>query len=231
MKRAVIKGIWGVSEPLTRARNKLNAEVPSTIKNPLSLPCVTYAFGKENCDFVKKSGDDCVLIDDKPFLFEPKFQFRNKLEMIKYAMEVDGYDEILWVDWDCVPVKKMPSNYWDIFSKKESFQACLHIYHRKKCGWRKFSPRTVPNGGFIYLRDKSVISEVIKMWEANQQDNDEPAWAKYTDSIMGEFVGTPDSLKKYWDMFEPDFCNIHGGSPFSAELLNSKDVCFIHMHG
>jgi len=231
MKRAIIKGIWGTSEPPTKARNKLKAEIPSIIKHQFTIPSIIYAFGQENCDFVKKSGANCILLNDNPAPFESKYQFRNKLEMIKYAMEVDGYDEILWIDWDCVPIKKMPDNYWGVLNKKESFQACLHIYHRKKCGWRKRSPRTVPNGGFIYLRDKTIISKVINIWEGNQQDNDEPAWAKYTDSIMGEFIGTSESLKKYWDMFEPYFCNLHGGSPFSEELLKSKDICFIHNHG
>jgi len=198
-------------------------------KKELNEPFSVYVFGEDNYKMATDKGFDCVLIDDKPYRFDlVKHQYRHKLEIIRYAMEEDGYDEILYMDWDVVPQKKMPSNYWDVLGQKESFQACLQVYHRRKAYWRKEELRKVPNGGFIYIRDKTIPQRAIDLWEnLGSQDNDEPAWAKMTDEMMGGWQG----IDKFWDLFEIPFCNLHKGSPHSQEKLKSKDVCFIHYQG
>ena len=146
-------------------------------------------------------------------------------------MENDDYDEILWVDWDCYPLKEMPDNYWDIMGKKESFQANLMTYHHRQCWWRKHASRTVPNGGFIYLRDRAIVSRVMSIYDSYKGINDEPAWARYIDDFIGDWGNLQASYKKYWDMFEPELCCVYKASPFSEELLKSRDVCFRHVFG
>lgn len=233
MKRAIIRGLWGIKDKAhrsTASRYKIDNEISSTITNKFREPFITYVFGKENYDFITKTHkENVILLDDNPAPFDQiKYQFRNKLSIIQHAMENDGYDEVLWMDWDCVQIKKFPSNYWDIFNKKEFIQANLMMYNRKKCNWRKESLRKVPNGGFLYMRDKTIPSKIIKIWEElGMCDNDEPAVAKYMDTITGGWQG----MDKYWELFEAPFCNLKNKCPYPKELIATKDVCVIHCHG
>ena len=232
MKRGFIRGVWGIHEKTHRIlerRFRTDNDIQTIKKNQFNEPFVTYIFGEDNYKGLTSEGFDCKLLLKEPQAFDlVKYQFRNKLEMLKYAMEEDGYDEIVYLDWDCVPQKKIPSDFWDQLGKKEPFQACLQLYHRKKCHWRPDELRKVPNGGFIYIRDKSIPSEAIKLWEeTGKNDSDEIAWAKMTDNWVGGWQGSD----RYWDLFEPMFCNIHKNSPHSKEKLETKDVCFIHYQG
>jgi hypothetical protein len=233
MKRGFIRGLWGIfdkSHRITNRRYSIENDIKDILNNKFGELFKTYVFGKENYDGLRKMGvEDCDLFDEKPFMFDLiKHQYRHKMEIIKYAMENDGYDELVYLDWDCVPQKKINPDFWDELNKKASFQANLQLYHRKKCGWRAEDQRKVPNGGFIYLRDKTLPSLAIQYWEKlKMPDNDEPAWAKVTDEIVGGWKGAG----KYWELFEPMCCNLRGSSPYPKELLLKKDVCFIHYQG
>jgi len=234
MKRGVIRGLWGVydkSNRITRRRYQMDNDMNKIRGNKFNEPFVVYVFGEENCKHATDNGFDCILIDKEPARFDlVKYQYRHKLELLKYAMEEDGYDEILYMDWDCIPFKRLPSNYWDILGEKESFQACLQMYHRRKAHWRPKELRKVPNGGFVYIRDKSIPQRAIDLWEATgMQDSDEPAWAKMTDQMTGE--NGWEGMEKFWDLFEIPFCNLHKASPYPKELLATKDVCYIHRQG
>ena len=232
MKRTILRGIWGTAKTVRRnAKAKILLEVPNIIHNEYTLPFTCYAYGKDNKKFIEDNGGTAILLNDDPMPFPPEEQFRNKLEMIRYAMEEDHYDEILWIDWDCYPTKALPENFWSVLGKKESIQACLMIYMRKKAMWRKWCKRTIPNGGFLYIRDKKIPSKIIELWNTNRQDNDEPAIAMYMDTFIGNWEDREASLSKYWQLFEPDFCNLIRAYAYPTELINTKNVCFIHSQG
>jgi hypothetical protein len=162
-----------------------------------------------------------------------KYQYRHKMEVIRYAMEEDKYDEIVWLDWDCIPQKKLPEDFWKKCGQKGPIQGCLQMYYRKKCNWRIVNKRKVINGGFLYIRDKTMPFRAIKLWETMLQDNDEPAWSLLIDKIDEEFLNnnwenTDLSMKRFWDIYETSYCVLGHGSPFPKELLDIKDACFIH---
>lgn len=253
MKRALIRALWGiykkdekhpeiintlsqkhcdltVSRYLSR-RNKMDRDMYKIWRNKLNDPFIVYVFGKENFEKVKTFGFNAVLINENPAPFNLITEtYRNKLEIIKYAMEVDGYDEIVYMDWDTIPTKKLLPNFWDILGKKEVFQANLQTYCRRKCPWRRSGDfRKVPNGGFIYIRDKSIPSKVISYWEELclkkiQSDNDEPAFAMLTDNMVGGWKG----IDLYWKLFEPEVCNLYKSSSFPKEQIAQKNICFMH---
>lgn len=248
MKRAFIRALWGVysKDPssadvinslsqkhslkkihgfLSR-RNKIDRDMFKTFRNGFSEPFIVYAFGQNNFDKAKAYKFDVKLIDKNPAPFSLVTEiYRNKLEILKYAMEVDGYDEIVFLDWDCKPQKKLPVDFWDIMGKKETIQANLMTYCRVKCRWRKEDRRKVPNGGFLYIRDKSIPAKAIKYWGTlRDKDNDEPAYALLTDAMMGGWKG----VDTYWKLFEPEFCNLIKCSSYPIDLLHQKNQCFIH---
>lgn len=232
MKRGFIRTVYGIyddSHRITKRRSRIDRDIERILHSKCNEPFVTYVMGEGNFNVLKEKGvENCVLLDKNPYRFDLiNYQYRNKMEVIAHAMQNDGYDELVYLDWDCVPQTKLPEDFWDRCREKDVFQATLQIYHRKKCGWRAESKRKVPNGGFIYLRDSSLPEKAIQWWKKlGKPDNDEPAWARVTDEMMGGW-----DMEQYWERFETMFCNLHRSSPFDQQRLKSKNECFIHFQG
>ena len=236
MKRAFIRGLWGEQpeslaedtpdkrKKMALRRRKMDRNIDALLKCKHQDPFIFYVFGDQNYNYLKKNGFDCVLLDKNPVKFNiVKHMYRHKLEIIKRAME--EYDEIIFLDIDCFQIHPLPSDFWKILNKKEVVQAPLFAYRHVKCPWRKTDKRKVPNGGFVYIRDKSIPDKVISAWEEiGKGDNDEPAWAKLTDDMIGGWQG----MEKYWEIFEPPFCRLGRGIPFSEELMKTKNIIFQH---
>jgi hypothetical protein len=230
MKRGFIRALWGIhddSHRILKRRYRVDRNILNIYKNKFNEPFRVYVMGRDNFNHLRKMGFDCTLICEEPYKFDlVKHQYRHKLEIIKNAML--DYDELIYLDWDCVPKKEIPADFWNKLGKKEVFQANLQQYHRRKAHWRNEEQRKVPNGGFIYLRDKTLPEKAIKYWEElGEGDNDEPAWAKITDDISGGWNG----IETYWKLFEPMFCDLHKNSPYDSSVLSEKNKCFIHYQG
>lgn len=233
MKRAFIRGLWGVYErgnDLIERRFKMDYDIKNTVKNKYSPASITYVYGEDNFKHLKSMGiEDLILVSKDPYQFDLKtHQYRHKIELYKIAME--EYDEIIYIDWDCTATKKLPVDFWDSFGKKEYCQANLQQYKRRKCNWRKKDTRKLPNGGFLYIRDKAFTDEIIDCWENRIKTNsDEPAIARAMDLRSGGWMGT----EKYWELHEPIHCNLWSFSAFGNKYLKEKkkDICFIHNQG
>jgi len=234
-KRVFIRALWGVFDEahrITRRRFQTDSDIGKLIKSNYNEPFISYTFGKENHDFLLKCGFNSILIHDEPFKWDlVKYQYRHKLEILKYAMEEDGYDEIVHLDWDCFPTRKLIPDFWDTFGKKEIVQANLQKYRASKCYWRKdrATQKYLPNGGYFYIRDKSIPSRLIKIWEGMKKNKQsaEPAMAKLMDEIGGGWQG----IEHYWDHFEVETCNLKRKSPYSIADRQNKNSCFIHHAG
>lgn len=231
-KRAIIRGLWGEYDPSSRIlarRARIEKNINAMLQSKYQFPYRTYVFGKDNLKILNELNvKDTVLLHENPHQFDAiKYVYRHKLELIKYAMEIDDYDEIVYMDWDCVPQYDLPPTFWEDLNKKDVFQANLMMYHKIKCPWREQDQRKVPNGGFLYIRDKSLPQKAIDYWNTMPQDNDEPAWAKVTEELMGGWKG----IEEYWDRFEPMCCDLHRSSPFAPEFLAKKNKLFIHYQG
>jgi hypothetical protein len=231
MKRAFIRGLWGIysnENSVVERRYKMDTDIKQTLKNKNSPPSVAYVFGKENYDHLKSLGvEDVKLLDESPNPHNlTKNQYRHKLDILKIALE--DYDEIVYIDWDCQAKKPLPDDFWQTMGKKEYCQANLQQYKRKKCFWRgKRDVRKLPNAGFLYITDKSFPDEIIKCWEANPGNSAEPPLARAMDYRSDGWVGTD----KYWELFEPEFCNLWKFSAFTNKEIKSKRIHFLHYQG
>ena len=243
MKRGFIRGLWGVFDNTHRVlsrRFRLDAEINTIVKCKFNQPFTTYVMGEENNKILvdtglEKLGHTITMLTKEPQMFDLiAHQYRNKMEVIRYAMEVDGFDEVVYLDWDCVPLKPLPDNFWEEQAKKEPFQACLQRYKHPPCAWRRGcsddeSTHKVPNGGYLYFRDKTYPSKAIKVWEdeVGKPMNDELAWAKFTDNMFGGWK----SDDFYFEKFETMFCYLSRMSPLSQERVHSKNLAFVHYPG
>lgn len=258
MKRAFIRAIWGdfmgidndtfshTGVMTSPKPSKLNLDIMKQSNCGL-LKHYVYVFGRWNKEFIRQWYFEPRQISRKSNVWDMKTElYRHKLEVLRVAME--DFDEIVYLDWDCVPQKQITDEIWDILGKKESFQANLQLYKTKKCLWRKGDQRKTCNGGFIYIRDKKIPDLLIKNWESfkmwtedqkvkrQERDlelrqreksliyDDEPSMSMYVDDVMGGWKGMDD----YWSNYEPDVCNLKTKSAFSSEKLNSKNVFFVH---
>jgi len=231
MKRIFMRALWGKyddSHRITKRRSATDQWIKKILQNKFNTKFITYVFGRKNFDLLVEQGIDCKLINEDPLPFDALTeQYRHKLESLKYAFEQDDCDELVHLDWDVIPQKRLPDNFWDILGKKESFQSCLQIYHRRKATWRRTDTRKIPNGGFLYIRDKEIPSKLIDIWESMRGPSAEPPMAKLTDNMIDGWK----DIDTYWNLFEPDFCNLHKMSAHGNEKVKEKDVCFIHYQG
>lgn len=247
MKKGFIRLVWGDCSKNGLRDGKLHKDILDSIETG-SFPFVIYVLGKDNFDYLSKLGLSCVLVSNDPLLFDVATQqWAHKLYLIKCAME--DYDAMIYLDWDCVETKKVHDGIWNILEDKESFQANLFLYRTKKCLWRDDEWRKVCNGGFLYIRDKSIPDKFITNynelfeWTMAQQAkrqsdgkdlrwrersliyDDEPAITKYVDDFMGGWKG----IDTYWDLFEPEISDVRRKSAYSEDKLKTKRyTCFMH---
>jgi hypothetical protein len=232
MKRAIIRCLWGIydrSSHIVERRYHLDSDITGVRDNPYELPFVVYVFGEENYRQITDIGFQAVLVDKNPAPYDLiKHHYRHKLEIMRKAMEDDGIDELLLLDWDCQPFLKVPDDMWEILAKKDVIQANLQSYIRRKCRWRKEDMRKVPNAGFVYIRDKSLPSKIISAWEMNPDNSAEPPMGYVIDQLMGGWKG----IEHYWEHFEPNLCNLHKDSAYSeSRILEKPNYCFRHTQG
>jgi len=242
MKRAFIRALWGVppvewdkqmsenykinkDNIFVKSRLKAEKTIYSRLTDEFTIPFRTYVFGKDNYKFLETIGiKDLVMIDEQPLRYSPNGRpWWHKLDVLKYAMEEDHYDEIVYLDWDCYLIKELKNNFWEALNKKEHFQACLMRYRRANILNSRNTSKDnsiVPNGGFVYIRGKNVPGEIIKFRDVGPNKwLDEAAYAKYLDYICGGWIGAQD----YWERFEPEHCQ------FKRSIFSKrKDSCFRH---
>ena len=229
-KRSFIRCLWGKYQGVTKLekrRNKIDKDIERIVKCKYSHPFKIYVYGKDNFKYLTNMGFSCELIDSNPLPFDVnKNHFRHKMELIKIAMEQD-FDEIVYLDWDCVPVKKLTHTFWDDLYKKGDIQGCLQIYKNKRCFWRKEDRRKMINGGFLYIRDRAIPKMAISFL-SDSQNNDEIAWTRYIDYRMGGWKNWSVNGKLFLENYENDFCNLQKCSAYPKEVTSSKNECFVH---
>jgi len=225
--RSFVRGLWGVYDNTRRffkRRSKMDDDINMVQRNRYEKSFVTYVFGDDNYKYLVDQGFKCKLVDKKPILWDMNTQqFRHKLEILKQGMQ--DFNEIVFLDWDCMPIKEIPKDFWDVLGKKAPLQAILRMYHRRKATWRKTDQRKIPCASFVYVGDKQIANDLTDLWEKMKKPwSEEVVLGKYMDNSIGGWQG----LDKYWELFEPDFFVLRQGKVFSKELLSSKFHCFDH---
>jgi len=230
MRRAFIRGLWGIQDHQERRfykrRSKIDGDIELLKHCKYNEPFMTYVFGEENFRFLKSQGFRAKLIDKEPIVWDmDKKQFRHKLEVIRRGLQ--DYDEVVFLDWDQLPVTKLPEDFWEVMGQKEPIQAILRMYHRRKAEWRKSEQRQIPCASFVYVRGKEVGEDLVNLWsEMGEPWSEETVIAKYMDDRIGGWKGADE----YWKLYEPDFFVLTQGRVFSRELLATKRIAFDHFN-
>jgi hypothetical protein len=231
-----VYGIWGQNKyedvninskkmfHITGSRTKIESDIALTKLSPFTPKnSVVYCFGKENLKYLEDKGFNCKLIDNRPYVWDMNNEWwRHKLEVIKCGLEEKC--PMIYLDWDCMAVRKIPDNIWSEMSKKSHIQTPLKVYTQKRAYWRKDNHRIIVEGAFTYFRE-DISKELIKTWE-NSADKwlDETILAKYIDDINGGWKG----IKDYCEKYDP-FFQIPGDHRVYVDDYREKKYFFQHI--
>lgn len=224
MTKSFIHGVWGVYENKNKwwtRREKIDNDIKLAFLNPYSPPSKVYVFGEENAKKIADAGFNVTMVDKKPYVFDmEKEQYRHKIEVWKAGLQ--EFDEIVFIDWDCVPVRKLPDDFWDVMSKGEKVQATIYMYVLQRVFFRNNDSRKVSASTFTYLRGKETVDNIIRVWEEiGRPWQEEIALSKYIDELNKGWHGI-EGYKK----FEPKYHCLFWH--YDKEFLRQKYLIFFH---
>ena len=203
LTNSFIHGLWGIysnkSHWWTRLA-KCDQDIRLYKLNPYSPKTVVYIFGEDNYKRMVDLGFDCRLIEKRPHVFDMETeQYRHKMEIWKYGTE--EFDAINFLDFDCVPLKPIPSDYWDVMNVGEPIKTPIYVYHKKRVNRPPNDFRKVSSASFVYIRGKNHMKEMIELWEKTGRPwKEEYTLTLYIDNMNGGWKGL-DDYRKYDPIF------------------------------
>jgi hypothetical protein len=239
-----IRGIWGgrldKQTHWFNRKTKVDKDVQLSLLNPYEPKYHLYIFGDDNFKQMCDLGYDCTLIDKKPIVWDmEKEQYRHKIEIWKCGLM--DFEEVVFADFDCVPLKKLPDDFWRVLGSGEKIQASLFQYRKSRLFFRPNDTRKVSAATFVYMRGSDVADGIIKTWEKmGRPCKEEYALSKYIDDLDGGWKGL-ENYKKYEPRYhntfwyydkeyylkfkDPIYChfNTHRISYFIGDKKNIKD--------
>ena len=227
-KCGFIRGVWGVynvpNNKLYARKTKVDNDIQFSLLNPYEPKWKIYAFGEDNHKKMVDLGYDSVLIDKRPFVWDmEKEQYRHKLEFWRCGLQ--DFEEVVFCDFDCIPLKQLPIDFWQVLGEGEKIQASLFQYTKKRCFWRVGDSRKVSAATFVYLRGKEIADGIIKTWEGMGRPlKEELALSKYIDDLDGGWQG-----KEHYKKYEPRYHNTFWYWD-KEYFINHKDPIFCHFN-
>jgi hypothetical protein len=153
-----------------------------------------------------------------------KQQYRHKIDIWRAGLE--DFDEIVFLDWDCVPLAPIPDNFWEDMSLGRPIKSPLHMYKNKRAYTRIDHERKVSAATFVYMRGKKMAQGVIEAWEYfNCPFFEELALSKYIDDINGGWKGVDD----YKIKFEPGYQVLFAYDKDYLSSVKGKNI-FYHLN-
>lgn len=167
-------------------------------------PARTYAIGRNNHEHLRSIGVKCQFVTEEPVMdFDGIGErnsslrggrsygyctWRHKTEIMRIAMQ--AYGEIVWLDWDAKLTKPLPEDFWQRMRRGRPIQMSLIQYHIRTCVWRgRRDTRAVPEGAFIYCRDRRIIDDVNALYVKHPTWVDQTIFAKIMDEMAGGWPG------------------------------------------
>jgi hypothetical protein len=199
MNNSFITGLWGVHASKDKSHfwqrlSKCENDIKLFMLNPYAPKVKVYIFGEENFKRMVDLGFECCLIDKKPYVWDMELhQYRHKIEIWKYGCQ--DFDSIVFMDWDTIPIKPIPENFWSVMHQGEPIKATILQYKLKRVN-RKGHERKVSSASMVYIRGIEHVEEIIKTWEEMEKPcKEEYPLSKYIDSRSGGWKGVEDYAK------------------------------------
>ncbi len=205
-----------------------------------------FVWGKENHQKLTSLGYDCHLINEQPYDYEiadnHTFISYNSLTHKIFGLKIalDLLDEVLFLDWDCIPTKPLDDNFYEqIRLKNSSLQVPLYCYPKMAFDvmrsqtddivMNKFfdvldknisqhshvlnDSYVLPNTGFFYCNDVEIINDLLEVIKGNDLQGipDELSVLLYTKDL---------GLDWYIDNIEP---TVISGKNHNLDFWNDEE--------
>lgn len=175
---------------------KVKDNIKHFLLEPIKYPFVCYTFGADNHIYLQSLGIESRLVNKDP---NPFHMYRHKIEAWVHGMK--DFDEIVFTDWDTIPIKSPDDRFWELLKNKDIIQASLGRYKTARLNHRDPEKHNNfnPSGSFVYMRDKSLPEQIIEIWKTSPNMwSEEPSLAILIDKLMGKW-----NFEEYGNRFEP----------------------------
>ena len=199
MNSSFINGLWGIYSTKNHwwtRLSKCDQDIKFHKLNTYSPKTVVYIFGDENYKRMVDLGFTCKLIDKNPIVWDMETeQYRHKIEIWKAGLQ--DFDSITFLDFDCIPLRPIPSSFWDVMNEGAPIKTPIYVYHRKMVNRPPDDNRKVSSASFVYIRGKEHAEGIIKKWEEmGRHWKEELPLTAYIDSLDGGWKGV-EGYRKY----------------------------------
>ena len=203
----IVRTLWTnkYADPDWSAIN-LYPEIP---ESPIFDNEIVYVWGKENLDYLKEKGYNCIEMDDNEYPYFNKEFTQHGKKLIALDKALKEFGEVILLDWDCVPVKDLNQ---DIIRFKET-SVPVYCYTEKllkklkenklkkeleKYHWKVDDMFITPNFGCVYTRDKKLGEKLLIESIKNN--------IEYCVEEHAMFSFANCSLDKFIEKYHPGFC-------------------------
>jgi len=232
-KRSFVRGVWGVPDinflPGKNRRIKVANDILFAKINPYEPPLKVYVFGEDNYKILSDMGFNCVLINKNPYIYErPMEEYRHKMEIWRHAQQ--EFDEMVFLDWDCIPLRPIDYDFWDVMQKGAKIQATIYMYMKEKALWRMDKdPRKISAATFVYMREPDIANDIINIWKnMGKPWREELALTLYIEKLNNGWKGIEDYRKS---KFEPPYHTLfyHYDNAYKNSIMLKYNT-FFHMN-
>jgi hypothetical protein len=227
----IIRCIWGKNTHQFFEKNLMSyhSECHMTKINDLKHGLtnqMVIVWDEVNCELMERLGYSYLYMGESNE-FSLNFNFYHKILALEKAMEL--YDEILFLDWDCLIQKPLDDNFYSLVQNGNDIQIPLYYYPKEMLDkfnsinprvndydhyfnmffyqiirngkWKFLDGIVIPNAGFIYCRNKEFFKKLIEIQKTNGIiSNIEEVCALL---YFNKFIKTTD---EYLEKIEPKVC-------------------------
>lgn len=213
-----VTALWG--DDIIERRGKALDDIRRLLTDEFQVNRLWLAYGRNNLEWLQDVGVDADLAHEDSVVDwdgvgkrTPEghrndhnygySMWRHKLHAMEIAMQRS--DTITWLDADTHLQKLLPDDFWRRLRQGMPIQMPLTSYHRITCTWRgRQCRRSVPEGAFIYLRDRRILETAKAIYRKNREWVDQTVFAYVIDMLVkkhGPNVFTDEGYKS--DGFQP----------------------------
>jgi hypothetical protein len=184
---------------------------------------VIYVYGeaaKEDIPELERRGYDVRFIDIGD-MFNTVYNYLGR-KLITLHLGLQDFDEVLMLDWDCIPTKPLDDNFYTRLQEKP-IQVPLYAHPAEFDTIRVWEKNyfAQPNFGFVYSRDKNFGHELLEF-----------AWNLDLKGLIDEYAMYEwlsfRNLDWYIEQFQPTVC--HGVDPEAYIGKPETDNSIKQMH-
>lgn len=155
---------------------------------------IVYVWGVKNEQFIKQFGFETRLISEQSNFTEygaghHMFNHTSLIHKLHaFNLAVEEFNEVIFIDWDCFPIKPFDDIFFELLRSKGPLQVPLYTYpyegikdltdktkhekfvvdfaevlqqHLIQYAYKEELGYVLPNTGFMYCRDSSISAQLL----------------------------------------------------------------------